>query len=234
MRVALRSVLVLFLLTGAVGAEEEAHARFVAAPSPETAFGYLHAVATHPRCSNCHGVIGETSHHPTVGDQREPHPMGIDLRHNIVLLPSDHGFNQLPTSGMNCRSCHRNTNGREDGMPPGAANDEMPGFVWHMPPPSMAIPLDLSAAELCRRWLDPQRNSSRLAQRGGRHDLETFRAEFLDHHAKIDPLVQWAWEPGPGRTPAPGSHADFIEAMGVWISAGAPCPEDQSSDPAKK
>ena len=112
----------------------------------------------------------------------------------------------------------------EGGMPPGAANDQMPGFVWHMPPPTMAIPLGLGAAELCERWLTPSLNSSHLAQRGGRDDLDTFRAEFLDHHAQIDPLVKWAWDPGPGRTAAPGSHADFIRAMKVWILAGAPCP----------
>lgn len=44
-------------------------------------------------------------------------------------------------------------------------------------------------------------------------------------HAQVDPLVKWAWTPGPGRTPVPASHEEFIEAMDVWISGGASCPQ---------
>lgn len=219
----------IFLVSTAVAADDP-YAIFMETPTPETAFSYLHQVATHPRCANCHGVIDNTGHYPTVGDERRAHPMDISSRHNIVLQASDHGFVQAPSSGMNCRSCHRDSNGREGGMPPGAANNLMPGFVWHMPLPTMAIPRELSAAELCTRWLDPGLNSSHLAQRGGRDDLERFRAEFLDHHAQIDPLVQWAWDPGPGRTPAPGSHEAFIQAMEVWISADAPCPQASAGE----
>lgn len=224
----MRTVLTLLFSVALVAhvalAVDDPHAGFKRTPTPETAFSYLHQVATHPRCANCHGVSDDSGHLPTVGDGRAAHPMGITSRHNVVLTVSDHGFVQVPATGMNCRSCHQDANGTQTGMPPGAANEEMPGFVWHMPLPTMAIPRDLSPAELCSRWLDPARNSSHLAQRGGRDDLDTFRAEFLEHHAKVDPLVQWAWSPGPGRTPAPGSHEDFVEAMRIWIEAGAPCP----------
>lgn len=219
------AMIALFSPTWLVLAGDDPYSRFVREPTAANAYAYLHQVATHPRCANCHGVIDHTGHYPTVGDDRVRHPMNITSANNIVLQASDHGFVQVPATGMTCRNCHRDTNGREGGMPPGAANEEMPGFVWHMPPATMAIPRDLSPAEHCRRWMNPALNSSHLAQRGGRDDLETFRAEFLDHHAQVDPLVEWAWNPGPDRTPAPGSHEDFIEAMDVWISGGAPCPQ---------
>jgi len=67
--------------------------------------------------------------------------------------------------------------------------------------------------------------NSFLAQRGGRDDMKTFKKEF-EHHVSDDPLVRWAWNPGPGRTPAPGTHAQFAKAMSVWINGGAPCPTE--------
>ena len=225
MRKSMMLLLSLLLLGQTTVASADAYTEFAFRPTAESAFAYLYQVASHPRCANCHGVVAESGHIPTVGDQRVAHPMNISSRNNIVLKPTDHGFEQTPVAGMTCRNCHRDSNGRERGMPPGAANQEMPGFVWHMPPPTMAIPADLSAAELCQRWLNPARNSSHLAQRGGREDLKTFRAEFLDHHANVDPLVHWAWQPGLGRTPAPGSHTEFVRAMDLWISADAPCPK---------
>lgn len=79
----------------------------------------------------------------------------------------------------------------------------------------------LSAAELCEQWLDPARNSF-LAVRGSREDLKTFEKEFV-HHLRDDPLIRWSWEPRAGRSPAPGSHADFVRAMQVWIDADVPC-----------
>jgi hypothetical protein len=127
---------------------------------------------------------------------------------------------------MHCQSCHQKFNIDAYGTPPGAADDvAMPGFLWHMPPKPMMLPANLTARDLCEQWLDPARNSSPLVpDRGSRSDLAKLRAEFLDHHAAIDPLIKWAWNPGKGRSPAPGSHADFLRAMDVWITAGAPCP----------
>jgi hypothetical protein len=47
----------------------------------------------------------------------------------------------------------------------------------------------------------------------------------LVRHLAFDPLVQWAWQPGAGRTPPPGKHADFAALMAAWVEAGAHCPE---------
>lgn len=199
---------------------------FLHDPTPESAFGYIHEVTTHQRCVNCHGVVKDGVHRPMVGEDSRVHPMNISAKHNLLLTAEDHVFAEVADSSqpVNCRSCHQDTNGDAPGMPPGAANHLMPGFVWHMPPPQMMLSRDMPANELCEQWLEPGRNSSHLAYRGGRDDLETFKREFL-HHVSDDPLVIWSWQPGLGRTAAPGTHVDFVEAIKLWINAGAPCPE---------
>ncbi|MCV2884506.1 hypothetical protein OE749_07355 [Aestuariibacter sp. AA17] len=196
-------------------------------PNAGTAFAYLHQVAIHPRCANCHGVVDEDgTFYPTVGEDRRPHPMDITVANNVVLFKDGDTFKQVDSVVLSCRGCHQNTNGDKEGMPPGNVSADMPGFVWHMPQPNMTIPKGISANALCNKWLDPAHNSSHLAQRGGRNDMTTFRKEFLEHHAKIDPLVAWGFNPGPGREKAPGTRADFIRAVEVWIDAGAPCPSE--------
>ncbi|MCY1370166.1 hypothetical protein D9M69_572490 [compost metagenome] len=159
-----------------------------------------------------------------VGEDSRLHPMNISSVHNLHLKVDGKQFVQIPNTAqpVNCRSCHQDVNGDALGMPPGAANDLMPGFVWHMPPPTMILMRTMTAQQLCEQFLDPRRNSF-LAARGGRDDLETFKREF-NHHVNDDPLVRWAWEPGPGRVPAPGTHAELVKAMKLWTSAGAPCP----------
>ncbi len=203
----------------------DSYQAYIKSPTPETAFGYIHQVTTHPRCVNCHGVMKDGVQRPMVGDDSRLHPMNISNVHNLRLKVEGKIFVEVANTSqpVNCRSCHQDVNGDAPGMPPGAANDLMPGFVWHMPPPTMILSKTMGVQELCEQLLDPSRNSF-LAFRGGRNDLKTFKKEF-DHHVNDDPLVRWAWEPGPGRTPAPGTHADLVKAMQLWTSAGAPCPE---------
>jgi hypothetical protein len=43
----------------------------------------------------------------------------------------------------------------------------------------------------------------------------------LIHHVSEDSLVGWAWSPGAGRTPAPGTQAQFGELMKAWATTGA-------------
>jgi hypothetical protein len=40
-----------------------------------------------------------------------------------------------------------------------------------------------------------------------------------------DTLVGWAWHPGAGRTPAPGTQAQFGALIDAWIASGAACPK---------
>lgn len=205
---------------------DDPYQAFIAKPDANTAFQYIHQVAIHPRCKNCHGVVEKDgSFYPTVGEQRRPHPMNITIANNVVLYKDGETFKQVPGVALNCSSCHQHSNGDKQGMPPGNITPAMPGFVWHMPQKNMIIPDGITAQQLCNKWLDPAHNSSHLAQRGGKDDLATFKKEFHEHHAKLDPLVAWSWSPGPGREKAPGQRQDFIRAVGLWVDAGAPCPE---------
>ena len=68
-----------------------------------------------------------------------------------------------------------------------------------------------SLGQICEQIKDRERN-------GGRN-----MADLL-HHLSEDTLVGWAWTPGSGRTPTPGTQAIFGEIMRAWAEAGAYCP----------
>jgi hypothetical protein len=68
-----------------------------------------------------------------------------------------------------------------------------------------------SMGEICRQIKDPERN-------GGRS------LELLYEHLAKDDLVAWAWRPGAGRDPVPGTQAQLGELIQVWIDTGAACP----------
>ena len=108
---------------------------------------------------------------------------------------------------MMCATCHRETNGELLGSPPGALD-------WRLAPREMGW-TGLSAGELCRQLKD-------LAGRQG-GDVTLVIGHIVDG-SRIDPLVRWAWEPGPGREPAPGTLPAFIQVLQWWKAAGADCP----------
>jgi hypothetical protein len=68
-----------------------------------------------------------------------------------------------------------------------------------------------SVAQICEQIKDRARN-------GGR-DMAA-----LVQHMAVDALVGWAWRPGAGRTPAPGSQAEFGALIRAWAAAGGYCP----------
>jgi hypothetical protein len=68
-----------------------------------------------------------------------------------------------------------------------------------------------SLGQICEQIKDRARN-------GGRDMTQ------LLHHLGEDTLVGWAWSPGVGRTPAPGTQAGFGQIMRAWAEAGATCP----------
>jgi hypothetical protein len=115
----------------------------------------------------------------------------------VVRGADGHGAATLP-----CNTCH------------GAANFDpahVPGHPeWHLAPLAMAWE-GRSLGQICEQIKDRARN-------GGR-DMAA-----LLHHVGEDTLVGWAWTPGFGRTPAPGTQARFGEIMRAWADAGAACP----------
>ncbi len=116
---------------------------------------------------------------------------------NVQRGPADHGM-----PGMNCVGCHTEANYEPAGVP-GAPK-------WGLAPREMAWQ-GLSDHQLCEQLKDPKRNGGKTL------------AQLVEHNAN-DPLVGWAWHPGAGREPAPGTQAEFGRQVSLWVETGAACP----------
>ena len=68
-----------------------------------------------------------------------------------------------------------------------------------------------SLQQICVQIKDRSRNGNR--------DMAA-----LVHHMSEDTLVGWAWNPGAGRMPAPGSQEVFGALIKAWVASGAFCP----------
>ena len=116
--------------------------------------------------------------------------------------PVERGLDGFGAVTMRCASCHRGANFDPVGVP-GHPH-------WHLAPSEMAWQ-DKTLGEICVQIKDPARN-------GGR-SLE----QILTHLA-TDSLVGWAWAPGFGRKPAPGTQAELGALIEAWVKTGAVCP----------
>jgi len=161
------------------------------------AWQQVYSVLTHPRCINCHTA----TNYPQQGDDRHRHVA------NVVRGPEGKGV-----PGLNCASCHQETNADSTGVPG--------GHNWHLAPLEMRWqdPNDqpLSSAAVCSQITDRKRN----------HNLDG--PGLLKHHEE-EALVKWAWNPGrrpdgSARTLPPLTHEQFIAATRQWVEAGTPCP----------
>ena len=133
---------------------------------------------------------------PLQGDAQTPHNM------NVKRGPDGRG-----TPAMRCTNCHQATNSSQLHAPPGRPD-------WRLPPPSMPLVWKgLSVAGICRALKDPATN-------GGMTSAQ------LIEHVSDDPFVNWAWNPGPGRSVPPLSHDEFVSRFKEWIEAGAACPKE--------
>jgi hypothetical protein len=115
----------------------------------------------------------------------------------VARGPDGHGVET-----MHCSVCHQAANfdpGRVPGHP-----------EWHLAPREMAWE-GKTLSEICAQLKDPARN-------GGR------KVEDLVHHIGADTLVGWAWAPGFGRTPAPGTQQEAGALVDAWVKTGAACP----------
>jgi hypothetical protein len=130
---------------------------------------------------------------------------GEDLHAHVP--PVQAGPENRGTKEMPCSSCH----GAQNAATLGGRVKSVPGNEhWSLAPASMAWQ-GLSVAEICAQIKDPQRNGNRtLAQ--------------IEKHLAEDHLVGWAWHPGEGRVPAPGTQAVFGALINAWIKTGAHCP----------
>ncbi len=104
--------------------------------------------------------------------------------------------------GLRCSTCHHDANDQASHVP------GYPG--WQLAPASMSW-AGRSIGAICAQIKDPARN-------GGRDLPAVLR------HVSEPSLVSWAWSPGGGRTPAPGTQAEFAKLVRAWIDSGAACP----------
>ena len=133
--------------------------------------------------------------HPSQGDDRHEHMPPV-WRAETGHLEA------------NCSGCHSSRNFT---LHEAATYRSIPGHPrWGFAPLSMAWE-GKSVGDICRQLKDVQLN-------GGR-DLAA-----LQEHIARDDLVGWAWNPGEGRKPAPGSQQAAGELVQAWIDSGAECP----------
>ncbi|GAA5073866.1 Isoquinoline 1-oxidoreductase subunit [Lysobacter panacisoli] len=134
---------------------------------------------------------------PTQGDDMHPHVP------EVAGGPDNHGM-----PGMPCNSCH----GKANSMTLGDTVRSIPGDGhWALAPASMAWQ-GKSLGQICEQLKDLQRNGNR--------DLAK-----ISRHMADDTLVGWAWHPGAGRQPAPGTQEQFGALINAWIATGAACPK---------
>jgi hypothetical protein len=134
------------------------------------------------------------------------HPAGdrplqgeTDRLHQPPVARGPDGFG---TASMHCASCHGNANYDVAGVP-GHPH-------WHLAPREMAWQ-GKTIGEICTQIKDPARNGGRSLQ------------QILTHMSN-DTLVGWAWAPGFGRKPAPGTQQELGALIKAWMNTGAVCP----------
>ena len=160
-------------------------------------------VIQHPRCINCHPA----GDRPSQGMTSQPHEPWVRR-----------GADGFGAVGMRCGTCHQGTNfdpglsaAASGGATASASGISVPGHPkWHVAPIEMAWQ-GKTLGEICRQIKDPGRN--------GGHTLDQIVA-----HMSEDSLVGWAWSPGSGREPAPGTQATFGALIRAWAESGAACP----------
>lgn len=179
------------------GAESRAGADSVTTAQGLAAWEQVYSVLTSPRCINCHTATD----YPQQNDDRRRHVA------NVVRGPEGKGV-----PGLNCASCHQETNADSTGVPG--------GHNWHLAPLEMrwqdTNDRPLSSAAVCSQITDRSRN----------HNLDG--PGLLKHHEE-EALVKWAWNPGRRpdgsmRTLPPLTHEQFVAATRRWVEAGTPCP----------
>lgn len=132
---------------------------------------------------------------PLQGDSGTPHNMNVKR-----------GTDGRGTPAMRCTNCHQDQNSTTLHAPPGRPD-------WRLPPPNMRLAWQgLTVGEICSALKNPATN-------GGKSP------EQLIEHVRDDRIVNWGWDPGPGRSIPPVSHDEFVAQVTLWLQTGAACPE---------
>ncbi len=167
-----------------------------------SAWDRIYAVASHPRCSNCH--VDESNipmwSGPSYGKTR-PHGMNINA-----------GISRIGIESIPCSTCHMQSTVPND-IAHGAPHT---GHAWMLAPVEFAW-FGKSSAEICEQMSDPARNGGRDGDGLVQHII---------HDAEIEAFIVWGFNPGGGREAAPGSMQEHLDDMVLWTAAGMPCPAE--------
>ena len=135
------------------------------------------------------------------------HPAGDRPRQGDVRRlhqpPIERGADGFGLAALRCRNCHLDTNFNPAGVPGNPRRQLAPREMgWE----------GKTLAEICVQIKDPARNGNRSL-------------EALVEHIGEDHLVGWAWAPGYGRKPAPGTQKQAGALVEAWVQTGATCPK---------
>jgi hypothetical protein len=134
------------------------------------------------------------------------HPAGDRPRQGDMARlhqpPVERGADGFGLPAMRCPICHLQANFDPAAMP-GNPN-------WHLAPREMGWE-GRTLGEICAQIKDPARNGNRSV-------------DALIEHIGEDHLVGWAWAPGYGRQPAPGTQKQAGALVEAWVKTGAKCP----------
>jgi hypothetical protein len=134
------------------------------------------------------------------------HPAGDYPRQGDVSRvhqpPVKRGPDGFGLPAMRCPICHQQANFDPGGVPGNP--------IWHLAPREMGWE-GKTLGEICAQIKDPARNGNRSL-------------EALVEHIGEDHLVGWAWAPGYGRQPAPGTQKEAGALVEAWVKTGAVCP----------
>ncbi len=165
------------------------------------AWSRIYAVLSHSRCANCHTNADNIPMwtDPAFGGTRV-HGMNIHA-----------GESRTGAESLRCTTCHV-TSERPNTVPHAPPHTNV---AWRLAPAEFAW-FGKDSRSACGQLRDPQRN-------GGRDG-----AGLVDHIASAlsdGGFIAWAFDPGAGREPAPGTLRSHLEDMEAWVGAGMPCPE---------
>jgi hypothetical protein len=134
------------------------------------------------------------------------HPAGDRPRQGDMARlhqpPVERGADGHGLPAMRCSICHQQANFDAAGVPGNP--------IWQLAPREMAWE-GKTLAEICAQIKDPARNGNRSV-------------DALIEHIGEDHLVGWAWAPGYGRRPAPGTQKQARALVEAWVKTGAECP----------
>ena len=134
------------------------------------------------------------------------HPAGDRPRQGDVARihqpPVERGADGFGLPAMRCPICHQRANFEPAGVPGNP--------IWHLAPREMGWE-GKTLGEICAQIKDPARNGNRSV-------------DALIEHIGEDHLVGWAWAPGYGRQPAPGTQKEAGALVEAWVKTGAACP----------